>query len=96
MKIDRPPFELTARLAKKLSQVERVHLEGYSKEYIKEIVANAETLTKSRAVTELVTIAKRYAISTREKPSSEEHIAIVVLCCVYRAYIEDLTKVSEI
>jgi len=96
MKIDKPPFELTAKLANNLKQVERVHKEGYSKEYILEVVTGAESLTKSRAVNNLVVVAKRFAVSAREKPSAEEHVAIVALYCIYRAYIEDLTKVSEI
>ena len=38
MKIDRPPFELTARLAKKPAKQKRVHLEGYSKNTSKKFV----------------------------------------------------------
>lgn len=96
MAISKPPFELVARMAKSLEQIERVHREGYSKEYVAEIVNVTEPISKSQAVGRLFVAAKRFATSTRTKPSAEEHVAIVTLCCIYRAYIEDMAKVSAI
>lgn len=96
MSTSKMPFELTARLAKDLRQVEVAHREGFSKEYLSEVVENCKTLKMSHAITEIYKTVKRYVVSDRTKPTAEEHVAIVILCVTYREYIKDLMKVSAI